>query len=298
MLLNFLHHLLQALFEVTTITGACQQRAHVQRENRRFRQNFRHFAFIYFARQSFSNRGLAHTRITNVKRVVLRAATQNLNRAVNLRGTANQRVDFAVLGLFIEVDAIGFQRGLFFLGFTRLCFALLAVLRLIAISARSLWLRKARPLGNAMRNIVHRVKAGHILLLQEVSRMAFAFGKYRNQHIGSGHIFTAGTLDMDDRALDHALKSCGWLCIRFAIHNQVGQFVVDIIDKALAQLVEINRAGAHNRDCILIFKQRQQQVLEGCKFVMTLIGRGQCAVQRLFERAGKTWHLQSFTFFP
>ena len=38
---------------------------------------------------------------------------------------------------------------------------------------------------------IHVTVARHVLLLQEEHRMAFAFGKQRDQHVGAGHFLAA-----------------------------------------------------------------------------------------------------------
>ncbi len=60
--------------------------------------------------------------------------------------------------------------------------------------------------GNTMRDIVDRVIACHVLLLQEIGGIAFAFGENRDQHIGAGHFGPTRRLNMDRSALDHALE--------------------------------------------------------------------------------------------
>jgi hypothetical protein len=62
-----------------------------------------------------------------------------------------------------------------------------------------------------MADVIDRVVAGHVLLLQEIRGMAFAFGKNRHQHVGAGHLLAAGGLHMDDGALDYALEARGGL---------------------------------------------------------------------------------------
>ena len=58
-----------------------------------------------------------------------------------------------------------------------------------------------------MADIIDRVVAGHVLLLQEISGVAFALGKDRDQHIGAGHLLAAGRLHMDHGALNDALET-------------------------------------------------------------------------------------------
>jgi hypothetical protein len=41
-------------------------------------------------------------------------------------------------------------------------------------------------------DVIDRVEAGHVLLLQEEGGVAFPFGEDRHQHIGAGHLLAAG----------------------------------------------------------------------------------------------------------
>lgn len=128
--------------------------------------------------------------------------------------------------------------------------------------------------------------------------MAFALGKNGHKHIGASHFLAAGRLNMDDGALDDALEAgCGF-GILVITGDEVSQFIVDVIADGLAQRVEIDIAGSHNGGGIRVVDQRQKQVFERRIFVVTLIRKGQCLVQRLLETWGKSWHVAILISFP
>ena len=255
------------------------------------------------ARQPFRDRGLADAGIADEQRIVLLPAAQHLDGPVDLGVAPDQRIDPAVLGLLVEIDAIGFER-------------VALLLRLVAALGVGLFLhaahrarfRQARPLGDAVADIIDRVVARHVLLLQEVGGVAFALGEDRDQHVGAGHLLAAGRLHVDDRALDHALEAGRRFEILGAVGDQVLQLGFQIGDQAAPQLVEIDIAGAHHRRGVGIVDQRQQQMLERRIFVVPLIGERERPVQGLFEAAREGWHLQfhfhlyldapQLTFFP
>ena len=108
--LDLLDHLLEALLEIAAIARAGEQRAHVEREHGRVLQHVRHFAVDDAARQAFGDRGLADAGLADEQRVVLLPAAEHLDGAVDLGVAADQRIDLAVLGLLVEVDAIGLER--------------------------------------------------------------------------------------------------------------------------------------------------------------------------------------------
>ena len=181
-----------------------------------FFENIGHFAIDDLAGQAFGDGRLADAGIAHEQRVVLLAAAEDLDGAVDFGLAANQRIDLALGGFLVEVDAIGFER----IGIALLLGAAIGTFALAAASAGLLVLvdaahgpgfRQPCPLGNAVGNVVHRVIAGHVLLLQEEGGMAFALGKDGDQHIGAGYFLAAGGLHMDDGALDDALEAGGGL---------------------------------------------------------------------------------------
>ena len=114
-LLDLLHHLLEALLEIAAIARAGEQRAHVEREHGRAGEHLRHRAVDDLARQAFGDRGLADAGVADQQRVVLLPAAQNLDRALHLGLAADQRIDPAVPRLLVEVDAVSVERAFFFL---------------------------------------------------------------------------------------------------------------------------------------------------------------------------------------
>src|SRR4029077_3217242 len=73
-------------------------------------QHFGHFVLDDLARQALGDRRLADARVSDEQRVVLLAAAKDLDGAVHLGESADQWVDAALLGLLVQVDAIGFER--------------------------------------------------------------------------------------------------------------------------------------------------------------------------------------------
>ncbi len=146
-LLDLLHHLLQALFEVAAIARAGEQRAHVEGEHGRAGEHLRHLAADDLARQAFGDRRLADAGIADQQRVVLLPPAQHLDGALHLGLAADQRVDAPVARLAIEIDAIGVERAFLLLAFG----AVLGLLRLARIGILVDAARRARRIGEARR---------------------------------------------------------------------------------------------------------------------------------------------------
>ena len=93
LLLQLRDHRLQALLEVAAVLGAGDQRAHVERVDGAVGQHLGHLALDDQARQPFGDRGLADAGLADVQRIVLAAAAQDLDGALDLELAADQRID-------------------------------------------------------------------------------------------------------------------------------------------------------------------------------------------------------------
>ena len=192
-----------------------------RREDGRLGQHLRHLLGDDLARQALGDGGLADAGVADQQRIVLGAAAEDLDAALDLVHAADQRIDLALAGLLVEVDAVGFQR---------LAAGLDRGLLVVALGVGALGrprLRGARLLGDAVGDEVDRVVAGHLLLLQEVGGVALALGEDRHQHIGAGDVVAAGRLHVDHRALDHALEAGGGLGVLAVVDHEALQLVVD-----------------------------------------------------------------------
>ena len=63
---------------------------------------------------------------------------------------------------------------------------------------------------------------------------------------------------MDHRALDHALEARGGFGIVIAVHDEIVEFPIDVIDQVAFELFKINIAGPHYCGSVLILNQRKQ----------------------------------------
>ena len=231
--LDLLDHLLEPLLEVAAVARAGEQRAHVEREHGGVLQHVRHFAVDDAARQPFGDRGLADAGLADEQRIVLLPPAQHLDGAVDLGLAADQRIDLAVLRLLVEVDAIGLERIALLLRLASPPLPPLASVSSSSPRTRARF-RQARPLGDAVADVVDRVVAGHVLLLQEIGGVALALGEDRDQHVGAGHLLAAGRLHVDHGALDHALEAGGGLAVLAAVGDQVFQFGFEIARRGCA----------------------------------------------------------------
>ncbi len=214
--LDLAHHRLQPLLEVAAITGSGEQSAHVELKNGGVGQHLGHVAHDDAARETLGDGGLADARIAHEQRVVLLAAAQHLDGALDLGPAADQRIDAAGARLLIQVDAIDLER----IGAALLVVAALDRGSVLIDTAHGARLGHAGTLGDAVADIVHRIKASHMLLLQEVGSMALPLGEDGDEHVGSRHLLATGRLHMRDRAVDHALEARRRLGVAMRVKNE------------------------------------------------------------------------------
>ena len=290
---ELVHDLLQPLLEIAAIARPGKQRAHVERIDHRVLQHFGHFAFDDLARKTFGDRSFPDAGITDIQRVILAPAAQDLDRPVDLRPAADQRIDPAIFGLLVEIDGELVERGF-----------LLALLGCLVLALRLAFFGALRrtafdllaALADAVADEAHRVEPAHVLLLEEIDRIAVAFGKQRDQHIGAGHRILAARLDMQDCALDHPLEPRGRLRVGGLVRLQRLVFLFEILLHHRGQFTEVDPAGGHDLRAILVVDQCEQQVFERRIFVPALARIGECGVEGLFEIGGKAGHQMSFSW--
>ena len=132
---DFVHHGLDALLELAAVFRAGDHQREVERDDAFVAQHFRHVALGDFLRQALDDGGLAHAGFAEQHGIVLRAAAENLDDALDFVLAADDRVQFALAGEFGQVAAKRLERG-------RLDFALLLRRRLLGGFAAGCFLRR------------------------------------------------------------------------------------------------------------------------------------------------------------
>ncbi len=93
---------------------------------------------------------------------------------------------------------------------------------------------------------------------------------------------------MDRGALDHALEGGGGHGFRaFDGRDQRRKIVVDEVDEGLAQLLDVDRAGAHHLDRVRFVEKGEQEMFQRGEFVPVRVGEGQRSMDCLFESVRK-----------
>ena len=186
---------LEALLEVTPEPRAREERARVEGEDFGILQEVRDVGAEEPRREAFGHRRLPDARLPDEDRVVLPAAAEHLNRALQLLAPANQRVEPALpspLGQIRAVRREGVSRrgGAFFP---------LAGWRLA--SGRGFLVRRLRhAVGNELEDVEPRDSLGP----QQAGRLGLRLLEHRGQDVARIDLGALGTLDVEDRGLKHA----------------------------------------------------------------------------------------------
>ena len=100
---QFFHDGLEALFELAAILGAGDDERKIESKDALVGQEGRDFAVGDALRESFDDGGLADAGLADQNRIVLRAAAENLDDAIDFAVAADQRIELAVHGGLSQV---------------------------------------------------------------------------------------------------------------------------------------------------------------------------------------------------
>ena len=109
-LADLIHHRLDPLLELTTVFRTGNHQREVECHDFFVAQNFRHIARGYFLSKAFDDRRLADARFTDQHRVVLGAAAENLDDALDFALTSDHWIEPAFFGDLGEVTTKGLER--------------------------------------------------------------------------------------------------------------------------------------------------------------------------------------------
>ena len=108
--LNLFEHGFEAFFELSAVLSACDERAHVERDDAFVLQALGHIASNDPLCEAFDDRGLADARLAYQHRIVLCAPRQDLNDSANLVVAPDDRVELALFGHLGQIAAVPLER--------------------------------------------------------------------------------------------------------------------------------------------------------------------------------------------
>src|SRR5262249_20263293 len=131
-------------------------------------------------------------------RVVLAAPAEDLERALELLGASDQRIERAGAGPLGQVDAVGGQRNA---RGGRFGFAGTGGGRGVAVAGRGLVRR--RRLWHAVRDVVENVEAGDALVGEQPRRLALRLLQQGGEDVAGVGFLALRRLHVEDRGLQH-----------------------------------------------------------------------------------------------
>src|SRR5262245_41647832 len=102
---NLIHDGFDALFELSTVLSARHHQRQVQRNYPFIPEQFGHVTGGNFLCQTFHNRSLADSCFSEQHGIVLSAPAENLNNALDLALSPNDRIHFALASYFSQITA-------------------------------------------------------------------------------------------------------------------------------------------------------------------------------------------------
>src|SRR5690606_31382332 len=203
------------------------------------------------------------------------ATAHHLAGALDLLATTHQRVDLAGPRAVVEVGGV-FGQGV----------GLALALRsfgALAFRRRGAGLRLVAKLGDAVREVIDDVQAGHVLLGQEIDRVRILLAEDRHQHVGAGDLLLAGGLHVVHGPLQDALEAQRRLGVAAVVLGQAGDRSLDGLFQVHAQALGIGATGAQDGLGGRVVEHGQQQVLDRHELMTCLAGPLVALADGLFE---------------
>ena len=149
-------------------------------------------------------------------------------------------------------------------------------------------------LAQAVRNIVNNVQTADVLHVQQVDRVGLFLAEYRHQHVGSRDFLLATGLHVENRSLQYALKTEGWLNFLFLIIVRMQTrrgFIYEPL-QIFSKTGHISTRRFQNTHDRRYFQQREQQMLNRHEFVALIPRAPECFIQTELEFTAQ--HLSVF----
>ena len=284
---------LQALLELAAELRAGDERAHVQREDVRGAQRRRNLAGVDRARESLDDRGLADAGLAHEDGVVLAAPRENVDRALEFGGAADERVDLA---LRRPGDQVGRETSQGILDRSALVVGGAAIVGLLvrAVARSHLSVRfgiDAADAAVAVRDVAQRIESGHALLLEQEDRLATRLAHHGDDDARCVDFGPLGTDRVEGGALEHPLDARRLL--RRARHprGKALERLAEEVLQALAQHLLVHAELVEHPLRTRVVEQGEQQVLERQVFMAALARLLDGLAERSLQVGGDRWRV-------
>ena len=262
--------LLDALFEVSAIPRAGDERPEIEREDARAFQDVGNLALVDAQREAFGQRGLSDAGFANQQRVVLATPAQHLHHPLDFKCSSNQRIDLSRGSARNEIGRVRLQR----ICRRRTRLARRGVGRLALRSMRQH--AKQEQTLDALR--AQEVRSVTVFLLKQEHEQASALDVLRARRDGVHH-----------RLLNDAVESQRRLRLDDGRCGDRSERLGEDIGQLATEYVQLGTTRREHTPRLWLVGDGQQQVLEPNLFVSTVGGDAEGALDG-FQRLGRKRH--------
>ena len=254
--------LLDALFEVSAISRAGDERAEIEGEHTRALQHIGDLALVNTKREPFGQRRLSDARFTNEQRVVLAAPAQHLDHPLDLERSSDERIDLSGSRAGDEVR--------------RVCLQWIGRRRRLALPSEQ---RRARL--RAVREHAQQKQTFDTLRSQEVRGVTVLFLEKEDEQASALDVLRARRDGVHHRLLNHAVESERRLRLDDGRRGDWSERLREHVGQLAAEDVEVSATGCQHAPRLRLVGDRQQQVLEPDLLMTTIGGHAKGALNRL-----------------
>jgi len=269
---DLVHHRLDPLLELAAVLRARDHHGEVEDDDAAVGEQLGHVAIDHPLGEAFHDRRLAHARLAEEDRIVLRAAAKDLDRPLDLLLTADDRIELALAGQLGEVPAEAVEGR-------RLALAGLgAALATTTAGAGRLPAAHPGPLATLLHAVAEEVE--HLLsdvleleaeVHQDLGRHAFLLPEQAEQDVLGADVVVVEVPGLLHRILDHLL---GPGRLRELAHrDHVGPALDELLDfHADLPQVDVEILEDVGRDAAALLDQAEEHVLGADVLVVETLG--------------------------
>ena len=279
---ELLDDLLEALLELAAVLRAGDERADVERQHALSLQRLGHVALDDAVREALGDRGLADARLADERRVVLRAAAEDLDDALDLLLAADDRIELLRLGHRREVHAELVERRR---------------LRAGGLAARGRRLGRRRVLLAERRDdLVADLLERNAERLEHARGDPLAFAHETEEQVLGADVAVAELASLVDRELDDLLRA--WRKRDLAGRRRGVAAADDELDRrADLRQLDAERVQNARRDAFALADQPEEEVLRSDVVVVEtdglVLGKREHSLRAVVEAVERT-HLKLF----
>ena len=269
---QFVGDLSETVFKIAAEFRTGEQQTHIEAVDGKIVDRIRHVVLRDPEREPVCDRRLSDARVSDVKRIVFRAAAQDLDRAVDFIRPPDERIDFALFCLRRQIDAKFFERRRFcsaWIFMARIVSRLHAghefLLPIAAVQKKLIFIRQL--LGADRFDETELVDAAHTQRIRTI--IAFFF-RHADEHVGDVEYLPVARRAVEHGAIHHFLKALrfnGFGDLPVSLHCGHGYVFFYVFVYIIANSRHIRAARFEQIAYRIERERRTEQMLRRKKFV-------------------------------